>query len=167
MLSHMRKLIVVLALPLTITVLLLMAITCSQPATARDQEFAYKATATAYLELSVVPPIVTSGFVITLDIAYHNIGFPYTYIQINPSNVVTFEPPLSMPCKYDQHPNNCSAITFRTLTTGVVTFDAGATGEVYDEICHCWYWSGASDNGPAIAIVADTIWPVFLPVIQR
>ncbi len=161
MLSHMRKLIVVLALPSIITALLLTAITSSQPATARDQEFAHKVTATAYLELSVEPPIVTSGALITLDIVYHNIGLAVTSIQINPSNVVTFEPPLSMPCY------QCTAITFRTLTTGVVTFNAWASGEVYDETCHCWVWSVASDNGPAFAIIADTIWPVFLPVIQR
>jgi hypothetical protein len=104
---------------------------------------------------------------ITLNIAYHNIGLPYTYIHVNSSNIVTYEPPLSMPCQYDQHTNGCTAITFRTLTTGVVTFTASATGEVYDETCQCWYWGGGSDTGPASAIIADTIWPVFLPVIQR
>ena len=167
MLSHVRKLIVVLALPSIITALLLTAITSSQPAAAGNQEFAHKVTAAAYLQLSVEPSIVTSGALITLDIAYHNIGVPYTSIQITPSSVVTFEPPLSMPCKYDQHPNGCTAITFRTLTTGVVTLTASATGEVYDETCHCWYWSIAYDNAPAIAVIANRIWPVFLPVIQR
>ncbi len=167
MLSHMHKLIVVLVLPSVIIALVLSAVTSSQFVIARGQEFTNKITANAYLELSVEPPLVTSGALITLHIVYHNIGLPYTDILINPSNVVTFEPPLSMPCKFDQHPNGCTAITFRTLVTGVVTFTAGATGEVYDETCHCWYWSGASADGPAIATIADTIWPVFLPAIQR
>ena len=113
------------------------------------------------------PSLVLTGTLVTLHIAYHNIGLPYTNIQINPPGLVAFEPPLSMPCKYDQHPNGCAEITLRTLATGVVQFSANATGEVYDETCRCWYWSGASDNGPATLIIAESVWKMFLPSIHR
>lgn len=120
-----------------------------------------------YLELSVRPPIETAGALVTLHIAYHNIGLPYTYISISPTGLITFEPPLTMPCRYDQHPNGCTAITLQALAPGVATFRAGATGEVYYEGCRCWVWSGAGDNGPASVIIADAIWRIWLPLLQR
>jgi hypothetical protein len=46
--------------------------------------------------------------------------------------------------------------------TGVVTFHAGATGEVLDDNCQCWVWGGGSDNGSAIVTIVDTIWKEFL-----
>jgi hypothetical protein len=124
-------------------------------------------TAGAYLELSVEPPIVTTGALVTLHIAYHNIGLPYTRILISPTGLITFEPALTMPCKYDQHPNGCTAITLRTLAPGVAAFNAGATGEVWDETCQCWYWSVAGDNGPVNIIIAESIWRLLLPLIYR
>jgi hypothetical protein len=72
-----------------------------------------------------------------------------------------------MPCKYDQHPNGCTAITLRTLAPGVAAFNAGATGEVWDETCQCWYWSVAGDNGPVNIIIAESIWRLLLPLIYR
>ncbi len=120
-----------------------------------------------YLELSLDSPIVTTDTLITLYVRYHNLGLPYTSIVITPPNLVEFEPFLSMPCEYGQHPNGCTAITLRTLAPGVVTFRANATGEAYDETCNCWYWTNVEDNGPAILIIGDTIWETFLPWIQR
>ena len=121
----------------------------------------------SYLELSVEPPIVTTSALVTLHIAYHNIGLPYTYISISPTGLFTFEPPLTMPCKYDQHPNGCTAITLQTHAPGVATFRASATGEVYDESCRCWVWSGAGDNRPASVSIADAIWRMWLPLLHR
>jgi hypothetical protein len=124
-------------------------------------------TYSAYLQLSIDPPIATTNSVVTLHIAYHNIGFVYTDIAISSTGLITFEPPLTMPCKYDQPPYGCTAITLRTLAPGVATFRAVADGEVYDESCHCWYWSFAADNGPVSVIIADVIWRMLLPVVQR
>ena len=121
----------------------------------------------AYLELSLDSAIVTAGTPITLYIEYHNIGVPHTTINVTPTGLVAFEPPLSMPCKYDQHPNGCTAIGFRALASGVVTFTARATGEVYDEACYCWYWSIADTIEPARLIIADTIWRAWLPLVER
>jgi hypothetical protein len=115
----------------------------------------------------VEPPGVTTSALITLHIAYHNIGFPYAYISISPTGLITYEPALTMPCKYDQHPTGCTAITLRTLAPGVATFKASATGEIWDESCHCWYWSGAGDNGPASILIAESMWRIFLPLTRH
>jgi hypothetical protein len=87
-------------------------------------------------------------------------------ISVNPSELVTFEPPLAMPCKYSEHINGCTAITLRTLATGVVQFRAGATGEIFDESCQCFCMGGATDNGPATLIITNTIWKLFFPSIN-
>jgi len=121
----------------------------------------------AYLELSVEPFLVNPGTLVTLHITYHNIGLVYTGITANPPDLVAFEPPLTMPCKYNEHPDGCRTITFRTLATGIVKFKAGATGEVWDEDCKCWYWGGAADNGPARLVITDFIWERFLPFVQQ
>ena len=138
-----------------------------QPIRAQEQTNPHGTTAAAYLELSVVPRIALTGTLVTLNITYHHIGFPYTGITTNPPGLVTFDPPLSMPCKYNQHPTGCQAIPFRTQSSGVVQFTAGASGEVYDEGCGCFRWGTALDNGPATLIIVDTLWQVFLPSIQR
>jgi endo-1,4-beta-xylanase len=134
---------------------------------AQGQNALPSAASNAYLELYVEPRIALKGTLVTLNIVYHHIGLPYTMISITPSEMVAFDPPLTMPCKYDQHPNGCTAITFRTLSTGAVQFHAGATGEVYDESCGCFIWGGAVDNGPANLVIVDAIWQAFLPSIQR
>jgi hypothetical protein len=155
------------ALFLTITAIMLSWGTAASARTLEVQEHTtHNATYTAYMELSVEPPVASTGTLITLHIAYHNIGEPYTYISINPPGLVAFEPPLSMPCKYYEHAG-CTAITFRTLSSGEVEFTASATGEVFDDDCGCWRWAGGSDNGPARLIIEGTIWQIFLPFVQR
>jgi hypothetical protein len=167
MFSSKRKFITGFLLPTLLTAFLLLALPASQAATAHQQEFANQITPPAYLELSVEPSMVNAGELVTLHIAYHNLGFPYTLILIDLPGLVAYEPPLSMPCKYDQHPNGCTAIPFRALTAGVVTFTAAASGEVYDEACQCRIWTGVTDNGPATVIIADKLWQVFIPLLQR
>ena len=141
--------------------------TPTQTIHAQEQVTLNSATSNAYLELSMEPRIALKGTLVTLKIVYHHIGLPYTYIVINPSENVAFDPPLSLPCKYNEHPNGCTEITFRTLSNGLVQFTAGATGEVYDETCGCFVWGGATDNGPATLAIVDTIWQAFLPSIHR
>ncbi len=119
----------------------------------------------AYLKLSVDPAQSRAGSLITLHISYHNIGLPYTTIYANSSNLVEFDPPLPMPCKYDRHPNGCQAITFKTLSPGKVEFTASATGELWGEECQCWYWGGASDNGPVVAVITEP-WRFFIPFVM-
>lgn len=121
----------------------------------------------AHLELSVEPTIAFPGTLITLHIAYVQIGMPYTGITVDPPGLVAFEPPLNMPCKYNEHPNHCTAITFRTQATGVVQFNAGATGEVWDEACRCFCMSTALDDGPATLVIVESVSKVYLPSIYR
>lgn len=119
----------------------------------------------ASLELSVSPTTVRVGEPVTLNIAYHNIGLVYTQILMDPPGVVTFDPPLSMPCKYDSHPNGCKSITMRATAPGTVTITASATGEIYDPACTCFYFSGASSTAPVRILVYDR--SIFLPFTQR
>jgi hypothetical protein len=83
-----------------------------------------------HVDLSADPSVVSVGDLITLRVAYHNIGMPYLYFGALPDGLATPDPPLGNVCKYSEHPNGCTAITFRALAPGVVTFDASATGEV-------------------------------------
>jgi hypothetical protein len=144
-----------------------MALTSIQPASANDLEPAFKAGTDPYLELSVTPSVVAPGGLVTLYITYHNIGIPFLYLNISPCENVAFDPLISDPCDNTAHLEGPSEITFRALKTGVVTFHAGATGEIFDEACHCWVMSVAGDNGPAILHIVDQVWTVFLPVIPR
>ena len=162
-----RRSVIALSLCVVATILGWGATAPSQTSYAHEQIASSNTNDNAYLELSVEPHIALKGTLVTLKIVYHNIGLPYTSIGINPSENVAFDPPLSMPCKYNEHPNGCTEITFRTLSNGIVQFNAGATGEVYDETCGCFMWGGAQDNGPATLAIVDTIWQVFLPSIHR
>jgi len=121
----------------------------------------------AHLELSMQPTTALPGSLVTLNIKYVRIGLPYTGISIDPPGLVVFEPPLSMPCKYNEHPTHCTAITLRTQAAGVVTFHAGATGEIYDETCHCFCMGGAQDDGPATLVIANSISRLYLPSVYR
>lgn len=111
----------------------------------------------AYLELSVDPAQSRAGSLITLNITYHNIGLPYTTIQIDPPNLVEYDPELTMPCKFHEHANGCQAITFRTLAPGEVQFNASAHGEIWSDQCQCWFFTTVTDNGPATARITEPL----------
>ncbi len=121
----------------------------------------------AHLELSVQPTIALPDTLVTLNIKYVRIGLPYTGISMDSPGLVVFDPPLSMPCKYSEHPEHCTAITLRTQATGVVTFHAGATGEIFDEECQCFCMGSAQDDGPVTLVIAETISHVYLPSVYR
>jgi hypothetical protein len=155
------------SLVIAIIPLLLGAIIPSQTLRVQEQIILNSTDTDPYLELSVEPPVAFPGRLIKLHITYHDIGLPYTMISIDPPGLVALDPPLTMPCKYNQHLDGCKVITLRTLASGGVHFRAGATGEVFDEDCGCWIWGTATDNGPAHLIILETTWRGFLPSIQR
>jgi hypothetical protein len=107
------------ALPLAIMATLLVAgnITPIYSLGASGSDPQSNITADEYLELSVEPPVALTGSLVTLHIAYHHIGLPYTYIKVDPPDLVEFDPPMTMPCQY-----SCDAITFRALSSGEVQF---------------------------------------------
>ncbi len=121
----------------------------------------------AYLVLSVEPSYALPDTLVTLHIAYHRIGMPYTFVLIDQPDLVVFDPPMTMPCKYGEDFTGCKAITFRTQSTGVVHFTASAEGEIFGQDCHCWCFTGVQDNGPATLVIADTISHIFLPSVYR
>jgi hypothetical protein len=114
-----------------------------------------------YVQLSVTPAIVTPGELVTLHITYHNVGLPLTYISIIPPENLAYEPEIAIPCY------GCSDVTLRALTTGLVRIYATASGEIFDEGCHCWVFTMVPDNGPAVLHVVDQLWTVFLPAVGR
>jgi hypothetical protein len=108
-------------------------------------------------------PAVGAAF--TLVISYHNLGLPYTTINVTPTQRAVSDPPLLSPCKYDQHPSRCEVIGFRARHPGVVTITASATGEAYSEECSCWYWTGAGDIGPAVVTITGSSF--YMPLLMR
>jgi hypothetical protein len=146
-----------------VAALLLWGITASAPtAHAQILESRPVINTEPYLELSVDPPLALPGTLVTLTIVYHNLGLPHTMINFNPDGLVAFDPPLLEQCEY-----GCGEYTLRALQSGVVEIHAGATGEIYDESCGCWRWSGATDNGPARLVITETLWQLYLPYIPE
>jgi hypothetical protein len=147
---------------------LLAIILFTEPATARAPEISrVSPTPERYLELAVEPSIVTPTTLITLYISYGGLGLPYTTITAEPADLIAFEPPLSMPCKFYEHPNGCTAITAQALATGTVTFRAWANGDIFDPACMCWRFTNISENEPATLMIAETIQYLNLPVIRK
>ncbi|XSG74858.1 endo-1,4-beta-xylanase [Herpetosiphon llansteffanensis] len=102
------------------------------------------------------PSQVTLGQVFTLTIQYVNIGLQYTTVTSSPAGLVQLDPPLSMPCKYNQHPTQCKNITFKATALGTVQLNASATGEV-PIAGGGWTWGGALAQNPvSVTIVNST-----------
>jgi endo-1,4-beta-xylanase len=119
----------------------------------------------SYLVLSADPQTVAVGAAFTLVISYHNLGLPYTTINVTPTQRAVSDPPLLSPCKYDQHPTGCKSVGLRARHSGVVTITASATGEAYSEECSCWYWTGAGDIGPAVVTITGSSF--YMPLLMR
>ncbi|KPL88916.1 hypothetical protein [Herpetosiphon geysericola] len=98
------------------------------------------------------PSQVVVGQVFTLSIQYINLGMPYASIGFNNSSLAQFDPALTMPCKYNEHPTGCSAITIRATNVGTLIINATATGESYN---HGWYWGWGSARAPLVVTISD------------
>lgn len=117
------------------------------------------------LHLSVDRGGLAVGELLTLTVTYTNLGLQHTTITISPTGVLAFDPPVTMPCKYDQHPSQCTSFTLRAAQAGAATIRASATGEIYDDACSCWRFSGAADDRPAIVVVGG--FRRYLPLVVR
>ncbi len=114
-----------------------------------------------YLVLFIKPSVAKVGTLVTLHITYHGIGLPILYLSFTPSESVEYAAELPGNCDFREH-NPCSEVTFRMLKPGVVTFHAGANGEIWDESCPCLVYGMASDNGPAILLTGDILNLLFV-----
>ncbi len=112
------------------------------------------------------PAIVNVGDVFSLTIQYVNIGVPYTGITLSPTGTVQFDPPLTMPCKYNQHPTQCRTIGLRAVAPGTIEIDAGATGEV-PVAGGGWAWGSAHARNPINVHVRNVLaHKLFIPVVK-
>ncbi|HBW51629.1 MAG TPA: hypothetical protein DEF47_17185 [Herpetosiphon sp.] len=102
------------------------------------------------------PSQVTLGQVFTLTIQYVNIGLQYTTVTSSPAGLVQLDPPLSMPCKYNQHPTQCKNITFKATALGTVQLNASATGEV-PIAGGGWAWGSAFAQNPVSVTIVDSV----------
>jgi len=166
MITTVRKAIIIVPIACVTTLLVVLVLKPRNTILANNPAAPQCSSSTAHLELSTAPSVVTPGTLVNLNITYKGIGLPYTGITITPAELVEYDPPLSMPCKYDQHINGCTSIGLRALFTGVVQFTAGATGEIFDEGCHCFCWGAAKDYGPATLTIVNSIWKAYLPSIS-
>ncbi|NTV99775.1 MAG: hypothetical protein HGA19_00550 [Oscillochloris sp.] len=121
------------------------------------------ATEAPHLELTVEPATVNVGDLVTVRIAYVNLGLPYTTITWEPLALAAFDPPRTMSCKYGEDASGCTVIILRAIAPGTLNIHATATGEIYDDSCACWRWSGGSDNGPAIVTIQGS--RLFVPLV--
>jgi hypothetical protein len=58
-------------------------------------------------------------------------------------------------------------MTLRAIGHGSATIQASAYGEIFDDSCQCWRFSGANDDGPATVLVGAPAASVFFPLVQR
>ncbi len=107
------------------------------------------AAETPHLELVVEPASVPVGERVTLQIGYVGVGLVHTTITISPTGSLVFDPPLEMPCRYDEHPNGCTSITLRARQVGTVTINATASGEIYNPGCTCFHFTLVTSSNPA------------------
>jgi endo-1,4-beta-xylanase len=122
-------------------------------------------TVPAYLTLDTTPTSAPVNSVVTLHVIYFGIGLYETSITVTPNEAISFDPPRSMPCRYNQDPTNCTQLTFRTRTPGLVTIHASAYGEIYDSDCSCWRFTGAGDDAPAVLTITGS--RILLPLVHR
>ena len=76
------------------------------------------------------PAYVYVGEAFTLTVDYLNIGAPSTGFSLTPANLVTYDPPFTLPCVFSQHPTDCRSIGYRAEAHGRVVINAGASGEI-------------------------------------
>lgn len=107
------------------------------------------------IEIAITPSQVRVGDIATLSIRYTAVFLPYLYFHVWPDQLLETEPPLRSPCRHDEHPTGCQAITFQARATGVVTATAYASGEiVYCEEPGRWVFAwGATATKSAVAVV--------------
>jgi hypothetical protein len=115
------------------------------------------------VEMSIQPVIANRGELVTLSIRYVNLGVPYTYLAMNPPDLMAFEPPVTMPCKYRGNLSDCTTFTLRALATGEVSIGADVEGEIFDYSCHCWRYTWV--NGGTRAVIAWKTY-LFFPLIE-
>ncbi|XSG73302.1 hypothetical protein ACP8Y2_14040 [Herpetosiphon llansteffanensis] len=96
------------------------------------------------------PSQVQIGQLFTVSIQYINLGMPHASISLNDPNLAQFEPALTMPCKYNEHPTQCRSITLRATNVGTLEINATATGESYN---NGWYWGSGSARAPLSIMV--------------
>ncbi|XSG73301.1 hypothetical protein ACP8Y2_14035 [Herpetosiphon llansteffanensis] len=111
------------------------------------------------------PNLVNVGDAFSLTIEYVNIGAPYTGITLSPTGTVQFDPPLTMPCKFNEHPTQCRTIGLRAIAPGTIEIDAGATGEVFVPGVG-WYWGSAQARNPITVRVLVLDHKAFIPIVK-
>jgi hypothetical protein len=118
-----------------------------------------------HLTLSIEPAVAAENTLVTLRIAYTGVGLYDTTVIISPTSALVFDPPRTMPCRYNQDATACTQMTLRARELGIATLRASAYGEIHDPNCGCWVFSGVSDDGPAqVTIVEPRAW---LPILRR
>ncbi|ABX05353.1 hypothetical protein Haur_2715 [Herpetosiphon aurantiacus DSM 785] len=112
------------------------------------------------------PPLVNVGDAFSLTIQYVNIGVPYTGITLSPTGTVQFDPPLTMPCKFNEHPTDCRTIGLRAVAPGTITINAGANGEVPIS-GGGWAWGSAHARNPINVQVRSVLaHKAFIPFVK-
>lgn len=112
------------------------------------------------------PYVVNVGDVFTLTIQYINIGMPYTRVTNGSGGIGQFDPPLTMPCKFNQHPTQCRTIRLRAIAAGSLHLSARATGEI-PIAGGGWAWGSAISNPLSIQVRDVLAYRIFIPAATK
>ena len=104
----------------------------------------------------------------TVYATYINLGEPYTTLEFEPTGLVEFDPPLNMPCEFqnDQGTDRCTKFSLRALSPGEVTIHARTDGEscfYSDEGYIGFAWTVREDS--IQVVLDDKVWKLYLPTL--
>ena len=112
------------------------------------------------------PSQVQVGDMFTMTVDYQNMSAPRMEIMLSSSELAQFDPPLTMPCRYSEHPTQCSMITLRATAPGMLTINGRAIADMF--VGDGWTFGYTSARNPINVQVHDGLpYKLFIPLAKN
>lgn len=112
------------------------------------------------------PSQVQVGDMFTMTVDYQNMSGPLMEIMLSSSELAQFDPPLTMPCRYSEHPTQCSTITLRATAPGMLTINGQASADLF--VGDRWTFGYTSARNPINVQVHDGLpYKLFIPLAKN
>ncbi|ABX05352.1 MAG TPA: hypothetical protein DEF47_21410 [Herpetosiphon sp.] len=112
------------------------------------------------------PSQVQVGDMFTMTVDYQNMSAPRMEIMLSSSELAQFDPPLTMPCRYSEHPTQCSTITLRATAPGMLTINGRAIADMF--VGDGWTFGYTSARNPINVQVHDGLpYKLFIPLAKN